>query len=346
MNAPMNSLLRKIAAKETLSESEAESAMHLMMTGEATAEQIAAFLMGLRARGETVDELVGLTRAMRQFAIPVTLTDPHAIDLCGTGGDGSGTFNVSTTAAFVCAGAGVTVAKHGNRSVSSECGSSDVLEALGVRTALDRAGVEHCLSEAGIAFIFAPLFHPALKHVMPVRKNLGVRTFFNILGPMCNPAGVKRQMVGAFSKEVARAMGEILMRLDADRVMAVHSDDGLDELSIAGPSVVYTYDAARHDRSLLESHVEPAELGFEHVPVTRIRGGSAGINAQIVRNVLEGRPGPHRDVVTLNAAFALSISGRFASIEDCVTAAKRSIDSGEAARSLQRLVESSNLQPN
>jgi anthranilate phosphoribosyltransferase len=341
----MITLLKKIAAQETLTEAEAERAMHLMMTGEAEAEQIAAFLLGLRSRGESIDELVGLTRVMRQFAVPVALDDPNAIDLCGTGGDGSGTFNVSTTAAFVCAGAGVTVAKHGNRSVSSECGSSDVLESLGVNTMLPSAGVEHCLREAGIAFIFAPLFHPALKHVMPVRRKLGVRTFFNILGPMCNPAGVKRQMVGAFSKEVARSMGEILMRLEADHVLAVHSEDGMDELSISGPSVVYSYDVTNGDSKLRESQVEPSLLGYKPAPATRIRGGSPKVNAQIVTNVLEGRAGPHRDVVTLNAAFALSISGRFASIGDCIVAANQSIDSGEASRSLQRLIESSNLPP-
>ena len=332
--------------------------MHVMMTGEASSEQIAAFLLGLRSRGETLDELTGLTRVMRQFAVPVDLDDENAIDLCGTGGDGSGTFNVSTTAAFVCAGANVTVAKHGNRSVSSECGSSDVLEALGVKTTLRKNGVQYCLREAGIAFIYAPYFHPALAHVMPVRKKLGVRTFFNILGPMCNPAGVTRQMVGAFSKPVAETMAQILVRLDATQVVAVHSDDGMDELSVSAPSTMYRYDAealapgsgadAREGADaagVREIRVDPTSLGFRLTPASRILGGTARVNAQILRNVLEGRIGPHRDIATLNAAFALATSGRFASLDACIAAANESIDSGEALRSLGRLVEASNAAP-
>lgn len=337
----MTELLRKIAANGTLSESEAGDAMRLMMTGEAGDEQIAAFLVGLRSRGETVDELVGLTRVMREFATPVELDDEHAIDLCGTGGDGSGTFNVSTTAAFVCAGAGVTVAKHGNRSVSSECGSSDVLEALGVHTTLRRAGVETCLRETGIAFIYAPYFHPALKHVMPVRRKLGVRTFFNILGPMCNPAGVKRQMVGAFAPDVARTMAEILMRLGGRHIVAVHSHDGLDEVSVSDVTTVHTYDRAASD-TLQSDIFDPTTVGFDTVPLSHVSGGSANTNAAIVRSVLDGQPGPNRDVVVLNAAFALSTSGMFGTFGDCLAAAVRSIESGEAKRSLARLVEVSN----
>lgn len=340
----MRELLKKIAAQETLTEPEAEHGMHLMMTGEASPGQVAGFLLGLRARGETLDELTGFTRVMRQFAIPVETDDPAAIDLCGTGGDGSGVFNVSTTAAFVCAGAGVTVAKHGNRSVSSECGSSDVLEALGVRTALRKSGVEYCLRKAGIAFIYAPFFHPALGHVMPVRKELGVRSFFNILGPMCNPAGVTRQMVGAFSRPVAETMTEILVRLGAEQIVAVHSDDGMDEVSISAPTVAYRYDRTT-DSGIESVRVEPEQFGFQRVPVSRIKGGTAKVNAQILRNVLEGRPGPHRDIVTINAALALQTSGRFDSLEHCFDAARSSIESGSALSSLQRLIEFSNSAP-
>lgn len=341
----MKELLRKIAAQETLTEPEAEHGMHLMMTGEASPGQVAGFLLGLRARGETLDELTGFTRVMRQFAIPVETDDPLAIDLCGTGGDGSGVFNVSTTAAFVCAGAGVTVAKHGNRSVSSDCGSSDVLEALGVRTTLRKAGVEHCLREAGIAFIYAPYFHPALAHVMPVRKELGVRSFFNILGPMCNPAGVKRQMVGAFSRPVAETMTEILVRLGAEQIVAVHSEDGMDEVSISAPTITYQYDSGGAN-GITSIRVEPEQFGFDRVPVSRIRGGTAKVNGQILHNVLEGRPGPHRDIVTINAAFALQTSGRFESLEHCIDAARTSIESGAALDSLRRLIDSSNSAPN
>lgn len=341
----MNELLRKIAAQETLSEAEAEHGMHLMMTGEAAPEQIAGFLLGLRGRGETLDELTGLTRAMRQFAIPVTPPSNDAIDLCGTGGDGSGTFNVSTTAAFVCAGAGVPVAKHGNRSVSSECGSSDVLEAVGVKTDLGPQGVEYCLNEAGIAFIYAPFFHPALAHVMPVRRALGVRTFFNILGPLCNPAGVRRQMVGAFSRPVAQAMSEILLRLDATNVVAVHSDDGMDEISISAPSTVYSFDRSAGDTSVLETKVAPEDFRVTRSPAHRIRGGSAKVNAEILRNVLQGRRGPHRDVVEINAAHALRTSGRFGSLAECLVAAGDSIDSGAALHRLDRLIAASHAAP-
>ena len=219
----MQEYLDVIANGHPLTRPQAEEAMRTMMSGEALPEHVAALLMGLRARGERLDELVGFTKVMREFAVPVALDDPHAIDLCGTGGDGADTFNISTTATLVAAGAGVTVAKHGNRSVSSKSGSADVLEELGVKIDLQKKGVEYCLREAGVAFLFAPYFHPAMKHVMPVRKSLGVRTFFNILGPLCNPAGVKRQLVGAFNTDVAQVMVRILAQLDADHVVTVHS---------------------------------------------------------------------------------------------------------------------------
>ncbi|HMB90605.1 MAG TPA: anthranilate phosphoribosyltransferase, partial [Rhodothermales bacterium] len=211
----MKRFLHILADGETLTQPQAEEAMHLMMQGAAAPEEVAGLLMGLRSRGETLPELVGFTKVMREYAVPVECDDPDAIDLCGTGGDSSGTFNISTAAAFVCAGAGVTVAKHGNRSVSSKCGSADVLDALGVNIELKKEGVERCLDQAGIAFIFAPFFHPAMRFVMPVRKALAVRTFFNILGPLCNPAGVRRQLVGAFTVPIAERMAGILAELDA-----------------------------------------------------------------------------------------------------------------------------------
>ena len=221
--------------------------MHLLMRGEADPTEAAGLLMGLRARGETLDELVGFTRVMRQYAVHVDLDDPDAIDLCGTGGDSTGTVNISTGAALVCAGAGVTVAKHGNRSVSSKCGSADVLEALGVKVELGKAGVEHCLREVGIAFLFAPYFHPAMRFVMPVRRGLGVRTFFNILGPLCNPAGVRRQLVGAFSPTTAQTMASILAHLDARHIVAVHAADGMDEISLSAETDVFEYRAEMDD---------------------------------------------------------------------------------------------------
>ena len=337
----MQPYLTALAEGRTLTQEEAEAAMHLMMRGEASPEQIAGLLMGLRARGETLDELVGFTRVMRQYAVPVRVDDPHAIDLCGTGGDRSGTFNISTAAAFVCAGAGVTVVKHGNRSVSSQAGSADVLEALGVAIDLGAEGVERCLEEVSIAFAFAPRFHPAMRHVMPVRRALGVRTFFNILGPLCNPAGVRRQLVGAFRPDVAATMAAILARLGAEHVVTVHTEDGLDELSLSAPTATYEY--RRGDEAPRAGRVEPEALGLPRVPLEQLRGGDAEANARLLRRVLEGEAGPHRDVVLLNATYALYVSGRFGDdLEACLEAARESIDSGAALARLEQLVEVSN----
>jgi anthranilate phosphoribosyltransferase len=341
----MEYILDKVSAGETLPEAEAERAMHLLMTGEAEPEQIAGLLLAVRARGETLDELVAFARVMREYAVPIELADSDTIDLCGTGGDRSGTFNISTTAAFVCAGAGVPVAKHGNRSVSSACGSSEVLEAVGVKTDLGKRGVEFCLREVGMGFIFAPNFHPALKYVMPVRRKLGVRTFFNILGPICNPAGVRRQIVGAFSRPVAEMMGNILVRLEAEHIAALHSKDGLDEISISEPTEVFRFDGDG-GRSTLESFfVEPETFGLERRDRSSVLGGTAADNAEILAHVLDGRDGGARDVVLINAAFALSTSGRFGSLGECLEAAVESIDGGGARRSLSRLIQASHDAP-
>ncbi len=343
----MKTFLHLLADGQTLSREQAEAAMHLMMRGEAEPEEVAGLLMGLRARGETLDELVGFTGVMRQYAVHVRCDDPEAIDLCGTGGDSSGTFNISTAAAFVCAGAGVTVAKHGNRSVSSQCGSADVLDALGVNIALKREGVERCLDEAGIAFIFAPFFHPAMRFVMPVRKALGVRTFFNILGPLCNPAGVRRQLVGAFSAPVAQRMAGILARLGAAHVVAVHAEDGLDEISLSAATAVFEHDAAAGAAPTPHAFtVRPEDHGLGRSPLDALYGGGAEDNAAILRGVFAGEPGPHRDVVLLNAAYALHASGRFDGLDACFDAARESIDAGGAQAKLERLVTvSSSLPP-
>jgi anthranilate phosphoribosyltransferase len=337
----MNELLHQIAGGAPLTQKQAEQAMHLMMRGEALPEEVAGLLMGLRARGETLDELVGFTRVMREYAVPVPFDDPHAIDLCGTGGDSSGTFNISTAAAFVCAGADVTVAKHGNRSVSSKCGSADVLEALGVRIDLQADGVAYCLREAGIAFLFAPYFHPAMRHVMPVRKKLGVRTFFNILGPLCNPAGVRRQLVGAFNASTAQLMASILAHLDAEHVIAVHAEDGMDELSLSAPTALFEHDARDDARQPQARTVQPEMHNLGRVPKEALSGGSAKENAALLRSVFSGARGPHRDVVVLNAAYALHTSGRFDSLDDCFSAARASLDEGRAQAHLDRLVETS-----
>ncbi len=340
----MKAYLQHIATGQHLSQEQAEAAMHLMMRGEGEPEEIAAFLMGLRTRGESLDELIGFTRVMRTYAIPVELPDEDAIDLCGTGGDQSGTFNISTTAAFVCAGAGITVAKHGNRSISSKCGSADVLAELGVEIELRKEGVEYCLNNAGIAFIFAPFFHPAMKYVMPVRRKLGARTFFNILGPLCNPAGVRRQLVGAFSLEVAETMGKILAALNAQRVVALHAKDGLDECSIAAPTTTFKYDASAGS-VLVEEEISPATFGISTSSLSQIKGDSAAENAVLLKQVLQGEKGPHRDIVVMNAALALWTSGKFSSQDQCLEAAVESIDSGNAQQSLTRLIQVSQKAP-
>ncbi len=339
----MRQQLKILAEGGSLTREEAEDAMHLLMRGEAEPEETAALLMGLRARGETSDELTGFTAVMRAYAVQVALDDPHAIDLCGTGGDATGTFNISTAAAFVCAGAGVTVAKHGNRSVSSQCGSADVLEALGARVDLKKEGVEFCLKEAGMAFLFAPFFHPSMRHVMPVRRKLGVRTFFNILGPLANPAGVRRQLVGAFHPGVARQMADILGRLGAEHVMVVHAGDGLDEISLSAPTTAFV--AGRDAGAPGEMRIEPRQCGIDEGPLDGLRGGTATDNAEIIRRVLAGTPGPALDVVLLNASFALLVSGRFSLLEEACKAARESIGSGAALRSLHRFIEVSREAP-
>jgi anthranilate phosphoribosyltransferase len=338
MSAGINEALKVIASGETLSDEQAAGAMHLLLKGESTPEQTAGLLMGLRGRGETIDELTAFTRVMREYAVPVQVDDPAAIDVVGTGGDGSGTFNISTTTMFVCAGAGATVAKHGNRSVSSKCGSADVLRELGVFVDLPATEVGNCIRDAGLGFMFAPLFHPALRFVMPVRRALAVRTFFNILGPLCNPAGVRRGLFGAFDPDVADTMGTILGRLGAERTFTVHSEDGLDELSIAGRTRVRFNEGTLEPR---ESQVMPEDLGLKRAPLSSIQGGDATVNAAIIRDLLGGGKGAHRDVVILNAAYGLVAAGIAGTPLEGATLAAESIDSGAAGRSLEAMVTAS-----
>lgn len=335
---PLKPALRRLAAGQELTPDEAEQAMHVLLQGKASIEHTAGLLMGLRGRGETLDELVAFTRVMREYATPVRLEDPRAIDIVGTGGDRGGTFNISTAAMIVCAGAGATVAKHGNRSVSSRCGSADVLEAMGVRIDLPAEGVEACLRDVGMGFMFAPLFHPALRNVMPVRRALGVRTFFNILGPLCNPAGVRRGVFGAFSRDVAETSAEILARLGAAHVIAVHSEDGLDEFSLAAPARIFEQigDAPPEVRTL-----SAGDVGLASADLEAVQGGEAADNAVIIGDVLAGRTGPHRDVVVLNAAHGLVAADLAGNAAEGVAIACDSIDSGRAARKLAELVEAS-----
>jgi anthranilate phosphoribosyltransferase len=333
--------LKPISEGRPLTSDEAEKAILTIMEGRATPAEIAGFLVGLRARGETVDELLGCVRAMRACMVRVSIEDTRAIDLCGTGGDQSGTFNISTTASFVVAGAGITVAKHGNRSVSSNSGSADVLEALGVRSRLPAKSVQRCIEETGIGFMFAPGFHPAMRHVMPVRRALGIRTLFNIMGPMCNPAEVSRQFIGAFDKEVARMMATILARLGTEHVVTVHAADGLDEISLAGPTTIFEAKAGMDEPE--EHTIDPTELGFTSVSGQQLKGGSAEENATILKQILEGNHGPRRDVVLLNAAYAIWVSGRHDNLESSLDAARQSIDSGAAREKLEALIKATQM---
>jgi len=333
--------LKKIADGRRLTSEESEAALLTMMRGEASAEEIAGFLLGLRGRGETVEELEGCVKAMRACCIPIDVDDPNAVDLCGTGGDQTGTFNISTTASFVVAGAGATVAKHGNRSVSSKSGSADVLEALGIETVLSPDGVAECIRRTGIGFLFAPSFHPALRHVMPVRRALGVRTMFNIMGPLCNPAGVTRQLVGAFDADVAGLMASILLRLGSEHVVTVHASDGLDEITLTGPTTLHFARSGMSTPETVEFH--PSSVGFQAASLEELRGGMAEDNAQIMHAVLGGEGGPKRDVVLINSAYALLAADKVDDVESGIEAAAHSIDSGAARQKLEQLREATIL---
>jgi anthranilate phosphoribosyltransferase len=328
-------ILSKIAAGASLDRNEAAAAMRLVMSGEATPAQVGGLLMALRTKGETVEEIEGLADTMLGFANPVLPPAP-VIDTCGTGGDRSGTFNISTVAALVVAGAGVPVAKHGNRAASSICGSADLLEALGVRIDLDATGVERCLAEAGIAFIFAPVFHPAMGHAGPVRRELRVPTVFNFLGPLTNPARPFAQVVGVSDERMLPLLAQVLARRGT-RAKLFRALDGLDELTTTGPSLVFDV----QDGELRESMLDPAELGLARSEVGDLKGGDPEASAAIAHAILEGETGPRRDVVLLNAAAALEVSGRVSSIDQGLAMAAGSIDSGAAVDVLARWVSSS-----
>ena len=329
-------LLSKLMVGRDLSEDEAAAAMTEIMNGNATPTQIAGFVIALRAKGETIDEIVGLVQTMRGFGEKVSVVG-EVLDTCGTGGDRTGTFNVSTAAAFVCAGAGVKVAKHGNRAASSRCGSADVLEALGVRIDLPPARVGACIEQAGIGFCFAPIFHPAMRHAGPTRKELGVATIFNFLGPLTNPAGATRQALGISDPRMVEPMVSALGRLGSRRVIAFHGDKGLDELSISGPSEVFELNEGA------TSHwtIDPAEFDIEPAPLEAVAGGEAAENASVIRAVLSGERGSKRDIVVLNAAAGLLAAGRARDIAGAFTLAADSIDSGGAQRALDALIKAS-----
>src|SRR3990172_8863285 len=328
-------VLTRLAAHEALSSDEAAEAMRQIMVGEATPGQIGAFLMALRTRGETVEEIEGLARTMLGFAHPVWAPAP-VIDVVGTGGDRSGTFNISTVSAIVVAGAGVPVAKHGNRAASSHCGSADVLEALGVRIDLDPAGVERCLAEAGIAFLFAPVFHPAMGHAGPVRRELRVPTVFNFLGPLTNPARPFAQVVGVSDERMLPLMAEVLARRGT-RAKLFRGQDGTDELTTTAPSRVLDV----HGGQVRETTLDSTDLGLARARPEDLAGGDPAASAEIARGVLSGEAGPRRDVVLLNAGAALQVAGHVGSLADGIQAAAASIDSGAATAALERFVAAS-----
>lgn len=318
---------------QSLGRSEAREALDRILSGTESPVQIAALLVALRLKGETAEELAGFTEAMRSAMIPVACTATPLIDTCGTGGDGLGTFNISTVVALVVAGAGATVAKHGNRSISSQSGSADVLEALGVRVGLSAAENCRCLSEVGIAFLFAPEHHPAMRHVQPIRRDLKLRTVFNFLGPLSNPAQAPFQLIGASSYEVARKMADALTLVGTDRAFVVHGADGLDELTLTGPS--WIFDVRGH--SVEEHLIQPADFGLSPAPLASLAGGDATANAKAARQILAGETSPRRDIVLMNAAAALVACGLAPGYAEGVALAAKSIDSGAAAAKLDAL---------
>jgi anthranilate phosphoribosyltransferase len=331
MSDQVRAALAAVVEGETLSMDEAHAAMGSVMDGEATPAQLAALLVALRMRGETVEELAGFAKAMRERVLRVDAPE-GAVDTCGTGGDGSNTFNISTAAALVVAAAGVTVAKHGNRAMTSACGSADVLEALGVATDLSPEEAGEALRRDGFAFLFAQAYHPSMRHAGPTRKEIGVRTAFNLLGPMTNPAGARRQVVGVGAASAAPKMAEVLRLLGAERALVVHGE-GMDELPLDGTGVLYDVTPA----GVTKRTVVASELGLTAAPLSALVGGTREENAALVEAVLAGEAGPRRDVVLLNAAAAFVAAGRAVGLNDGITLAVETIDSGKATAQLQKL---------
>ena len=331
----LSPFLKRLLAGEHLSSAEAEEAMNVILEGSASPVQIGALLVALRMKGETAGELLGFARAMRAKATPVDAGAGGGplLDIVGTGGDGHSTFNISTAAAFVAAGAGVRVAKHGNRSISSRCGAADVLEGLGIRLLADPDLMGRAIREIGVGFLFAPALHPAMKHAQPVRRELKIRTVFNLLGPLTNPAGANCQLTGAPSLEAAELMARVLAELGLRRAFVVHGSDGLDEITLTGA----TYAFEVRDRSVERRDLSPPDFGLPEARLEDFRGGDAQENAAIVRGVLEGETGPRRDIVLANAAAALVAAGRARDFRDGVAVAAESIDSGAARRKAEEL---------
>ncbi|MFA9459455.1 anthranilate phosphoribosyltransferase [Thiohalorhabdus methylotrophus] len=333
--ARTKSAIARLVEREDLPRADMEAVMREIMSGQAAPEEIAGFLTALRMKGETVDEITGAVSVMREFATRIEVDRPHLVDTCGTGGDLQGTFNISTTSAFVAAGAGATVAKHGNRSVSSKSGSADVLMALGVDLDIQTEEVARAIEEVGIGFLFAPRHHGAMKYAVGPRQALGVRTLFNVLGPLANPALAPNQVLGVFDSAWLEPLAQVLRELGSHHVLVVHADDGMDELSTLGPTRM----AELFDGDILHHDVDPEQFGLERPDPAALRAGDAEENAAILRGVLAGEGGPQRDIVLLNAGAAVYASGVTASLEEGVEAAARSIDSGAAKGKLDQLAD-------
>ena len=323
-----------LVSGQSLNVEQAAQVMQEIMDGEATPAQFGAFVTALRLKGETVDEIVGLAKTMRDKAIPVSTEGP-VVDTCGTGGDGSHTFNISTAAAFVAAGTGLKIAKHGNRAMSSQCGSADVLEALGVKIDLNAEQVQRCLKEVGIGFMFAPVFHPAMKYAAAPRREIGIRTVFNILGPLTNPAGAKAQLLGVGDESLIEKLALVLQGLGCQYALLVHGEDGLDEITITGKTHVFEL---KND-NIKRYTVSPEDFGLSRASSDSIKGGDIKANADFLRNVLGGGLGPQRDVVLMNAAAALVVGGKAKTFQQGADLAKEVIDNGNASAKLDQLIE-------
>lgn len=327
--------IKKIYNKEDLTFEEAEAAMEAIMSGEVSPVKLSSWLTALKVKGESASEIGGCASAMNRHASKINCNDSKVVDIVGTGGDGAKTFNISTSAAFVAAGAGITVAKHGNRAVSSLSGAADVLSELGIKIDLTPELMEKTLNEVGIAFLFAPLLHPAMKHAMPVRKELGTRTIFNILGPLCNPASTQLMTIGVYSKHLCRLISEAAKKIGKEHVLVVHGLDGLDEITTTST----THICELRNGDIIEYDLDPQKYGINLAKPEDILGGSPAKNASLVRNILEGKEnGPARDIVLINSASSMIVSGKASNWEEGIKAAEESIDSGNAAKKLDELI--------
>jgi len=329
----MKNYIQKIQDKENLSEEEIQAAMHEIMSGQTDENDITEFLLALRAKGPTVEEITGAARIMRKFVIGIDSKHKVILDTCGTGGDKKNTFNISTITAFVVAGAGVAVAKHGNRSVSSQCGSADVLEALGVNLNIEQEHLAACLDGIGIAFLFAQRLHPAMKNVALVRKKLGVETIFNILGPLTNPARATHQIMGVYSRELTEPMARVLKNLGLQRALVVHGNDGLDEITTTDKTFISEFNG----EDVISYDITPEELGISRAKEEDLVGGDLAASIVIFEDILNGRPGPKRDIVLINAAYAMYIAGKVKDLSEGLTLARKTIDIGQALAKLEEL---------